>query len=361
MPQRAPIARVAPVRTMLSGTKLRAGTMLTVAIALSLPIAPARAIDAGDIATGSLPIGPADPPSRPQSFIAVRDAVPTAPLAHATAGDDMLPLGRDIHDRMTIPVEVTGATGQHAPFAFLVDTGAERTVVARSVVNALGLVASGRSILLGTAGQREVDLVAVAALGLGQHNLYDFTSPVLDASAIGADGIVGLDGLQGQRILLDFDNNRLDLGKAAMQGGDRGYDIVIRARRKSGQLIMTDAMVDGVRTALVIDTGSDISIGNSALQHALRRDHPQVSVELVAVTGQSANAQLGVARHMVLGGMTLNNTRIAFTDAPPFAQLGLSHRPAMLLGMAQLRLFHRVAIDFARHRVLFAMPGAPPA
>jgi hypothetical protein len=56
--------------------------------------------------------------------------------------------------------------------------------------------------------------------------------------------------------------------------------------------------------------------------------------------------------------MTLNNTLIAFSDAPPFARLGLRKRPALLLGMAQLRLFHRVAIDFGARRILFAMPTA---
>ena len=32
--------------------------------------------------------------------------------------------------------------------------------------------------------------------------------------------------------------------------------------------------------------------------------------------------------------------------------------PALLLGMAQLRLFHRVAIDFGTRRILFAIPDS---
>ena len=42
-----------------------------------------------------------------------------------------------------------------------------------------------------------------------------------------------------------------------------------------------------------------------------------------------------------------------FADSPPFERLGLAERPAMLLGMANLRLFDRVLIDFPRRRVFF--------
>ena len=46
-----------------------------------------------------------------------------------------------------------------------------------------------------------------------------------------------------------------------------------------------------------------------------------------------------------------------------FNQLGLSNRPAILLGMDVLRMFDRVSIDFANRRVRLAPPtrqAAPP-
>ena len=294
-------------------------------------------------------------PNAPRHF-ETSDSTARAPAIPAAAGDEVLAVKRDVADRMTVAVDIGTVAGTHRPFSFLVDTGAERTVIARTVANALGLVPNGRGILIGIAGTREVDMVTIESIMLGRRNLYAVASPVLEAESIGADGIIGLDGLQGQRILLDFDHNRMALGDSAMLGGDRGYDIVVRARRKSGQLIMTDAIVDGVRTDIVLDTGSDTSIGNAALARALARNHQHDTVQLVSVTGQQATAELGLARTLELGGLTLNNTLIAFSDAPPFARLGLIRRPAMLLGMAQLRLFHRVAIDFVGHRILFAVP-----
>ena len=329
----------------------RAALIASATLVFAIPMAHGIEPDA----TAPLPV---EQPDSPHHFAAGVAPTPEKPPA---ASDDVLRMGHDANDRMTVPVEVTNADGLHSPFAFLVDTGAERTVVARSVTAQLGMVPNGRSRLVGVAGLRDVDMVAVSTLSLGQRNLYDLASPVLEAQDIGADGIIGLDGLQGQRVLLDFDNNRMRLGDAKALGGDRGFDIVVRARRKSGQLILTNAVIDGVDTAIVIDTGSDTSIGNAALATALARRQARQTVQLVSVTGQQATADVGVAKTLTLGGMTLNNTVIAFVDAPPFERLGLRRRPALLLGMAQLRLFHRVAIDFAGRRILFAMPASPPA
>ncbi|GEM_PF-393429 len=340
----------------LGRTALFAGTTLIIAIPM------AQAAESGKTA----PVVASSPVDRDTVPDTMSDTtrhfaagIAPAPEKPATASDDVLHMGRDGNDRMTVPVEITNAAGLHSPFAFLVDTGAERTVVARSVAMQLGMIPNGRGRLVGIAGLHDVDMVAVASLSLGQRSLYNLASPVLEAQDIGADGIIGLDGLQGQRILLDFDRNRMLLGDAKTLGGDRGFDIIVRARRKSGQLILTDALIDGIETAIVIDTGSDTSIGNAALASALARRHARETVQLVSVTGQQVTADLGLARTLTLGGLTLNNTTIAFIDAPPFERLGLRRRPALLLGMAQLRLFHRVAIDFAGRRILFAVPASP--
>ena len=54
----------------------------------------------------------------------------------------------------------------------------------------------------------------------------------------------------------------------------------------------------------------------------------------------------------------LSNLPILFADSPTFHALGLDSEPALILGMEQLRLFNRVAIDFNSQRVLFDLPAA---
>jgi hypothetical protein len=156
---------------------------------------------------------------------------------------------------------------------------------------------------------------------------------------------------------MDFAHNRMAVGDAKSLGGNAGYEIVVTARRKSGQLIMTHADIDGVRTDVVIDTGSDTSIGNRALQRALGQRGNLGHAVLSSVTGQEAIADMGYARRLVVRDITIKNLVIAYTDGPAFLALDLDRRPALLLGMRELRLFKRVAIDFSTRKVMFDLPN----
>jgi len=116
----------------------------------------------------------------------------------------------------------------------------------------------------------------------------------------------------------------------------------VRARRKSGQLIMTNALIDGVRTNVVIDTGASVSIANRALQRALR-ERQAGQAQINSVTGQSLTADMGFASELLINDLNINNVLLAFADTPAFAELDLDKRPALFLGMRELRAFKRVA------------------
>ena len=140
-------------------------------------------------------------------------------------------------------------------------------------------------------------------------------------------------------------------------GGNRGIDIVVTARRRSGQLIVTDARIDGVNVNVVIDTGAEYSIGNRALQIALRNRSPQGQATLKSVTGQEIVADLAMARSLAIENVNFANVLIAYADSPPFAVLGLDKKPALFLGMRDLRALDRVAIDFSTRKIYFDFPG----
>lgn len=194
-------------------------------------------------------------------------------------------------------------------------------------------------------------------VALGSRTYPGLLVPLLDGDHIGADGIIGLDSLQGQRVLIDFEKNTMTIADAKSLGGDRGYEIVVTARRLSGQLIMTNARIDGVNTQVVIDTGAESSVGNRALQRALSRKMTAEQTVLTDVTGHRLIADLGTGRSLTLGSGTINNVAIAFADAVPFRVLDLEERPALLLGMRELRVFRRVAIDFSTRKILFDVPA----
>lgn len=303
--------------------------MLTVrALSVCLRMLPLLAL-----ANSTSPAGAADP-------------VPPPPA------DELVQIQRDRHDRMTVPVLI-GAKG---PYEFLIDTGSERTVLSRQLAQSIGLAASGNGVVVGVAGSQTVELVDVDEISLGKRTYYTLTAPLLEATHIGADGIVGLDSLQDQRVLIDFHANRIAIGDASSLGGTKGFEIVVKARRRSGQLIMTNAIIDGVATDVVLDTGSDSSIGNLALRKAMARRAKAEQTTLFSVTGQALDADIVIASTIEVEGMQIHNTPLAFADSPAFHRLELVKRPAILLGMAQMRMFRRVAIDFATRRVLFDLP-----
>ena len=262
---------------------------------------------------------------------------------------DIIRTDKDGHDRLTVPVRI----GKNGPYDFLIDTGAERTVLARGLADRLGLIPSGRATLIGVAGSLAVDLVEVAEVHLGSRTFYDLSAPLLEGQHIGADGIIGLDGLRNQRVLIDFKRNIIAVADARELGGNRGFEIIVRARRRGDQLIMTNAVVDGIKTDVVIDTGAQSTIGNRALQRALSRRRAPERTSLTSVTGQVIAADLLYARRVTIGNLDLTEMPMIFADAPPFERLGLHEKPALLLGMGQLKAFQRVAIDFETKKILF--------
>lgn len=266
---------------------------------------------------------------------------------------DVIALGRDMHDRMTVPVKVI----EQGPFDFLIDTGAQNTVLSTSLAARLSLAPEGRARLIGVAGTEMVDTVEIDQIDLGSRSYYSLLAPLLEHGNIGADGILGLDSLQGQRVLIDFRKKLIAVNDARALGGSKGFDIVVTARRRSGQLIMTNARLDGVPVDVVIDTGAETSIGNRALQKAMaHRKRVSEQTTLHSVTGQQIEADIGYGRSLELDQMKFLNVMIAYADSPPFAALGLDKRPALLLGMRDLRALDRVAIDFSTRRILFDMP-----
>jgi predicted aspartyl protease len=278
---------------------------------------------------------------------------PTQPAAiDEPAPSEIVISQTDRYSRMTVPVMIEG----QGPFRFMIDTGAQATVVTRALRDRLALPSLGRATLVGMAATKQVELVRLNGLEFAARVFDAIHAPILEEAHIGADGILGLDSLQDLRVLVDFRNQTIAVDDSRALGGNRGYEIIVRARSKLGRLIITDALVDGVRTAVIIDTGAQGSMGNLALQRRLRSRSGQ-DVTTTDVTGATLTSPLGVARSVSIASMSLNNLPIAYADAPAFTALGLQKKPAMVMGINDLRLFDRVAIDFAQRSVLFDLPA----
>jgi predicted aspartyl protease len=277
---------------------------------------------------------------------------PAAPADAAAHDLAFLP----VDERMTVPVQIAGA----GPFRFVIDTGAQRTVISRELAGTLGLP-PGRDVRLtamtGTSSVRTVVISSITVSTLGGRGI---EAPALEQRNLGAAGMLGIDSLQGHSVGIDFDRNTLSLSpsrRRPLRERREAGEIVVRARSLFGQLVVTDATVNGTRVRIVLDTGSPVSIGNEALRRRVGgRTKPGPPITLLSVTGQLLVAPYGSIAQVRVGAVTINSLPIAFSDVKPFAQFGLADKPAILLGMDALRLFRRVDIDFANREVRLLLP-----
>lgn len=267
------------------------------------------------------------------------------------AAADVLTLEQERYRRLTLPVSVNGS----GPFAFLIDTGSQATAITQEIKTSLALESAGTATLVGMASRREVELAKVARIDIGANSFTDFDAPVLARAHVGADGIIGLDALQDFRVLLDFRKQTIAVEDTSGKATNAGFEIIVRARQQLGQLLITDALVEGVRATVIIDTGAQASLGNNALRERIRSKRAS-EIVTTDVNGVDLVGQVAVVRSLAIEGLALTDVPLAFADTPAFAALGLADKPVLSLGMQHLALFDRVAIDFARQRILFDVP-----
>lgn len=299
--------------------------------------------------------GVAATPVSAQSMISVFDTVTQRqPVDEATQADDVK-MRKDVNDRMTVPVRLGGS----GPFRFLVDTGADRTAVSSAVVARLGLEMGKDASLHTLTGMTSVQTATVPSLQLSRSDLRIVDAPVLDAAKMGADGILGTDSLRSQRVMFDFEKNLMTIVPSEQKVAREEGTIVVTGRLRNGRLIVTNAVADGQIITVVLDTGSQVSLGNEALRMRLGNRgqlRSSGSVELESVTGALLQGEYTFVKTLTVGDVGLSNLAVVFADAHTFKQLGLEKHPALLLGMNALRAFKKVSIDFANKKLRVILP-----
>jgi predicted aspartyl protease len=262
----------------------------------------------------------------------------------------------ELNDRMTVAVRLSGS----GPYRFLVDTGADRTAISRELAAKLNLVAGNPAALHSVTGVSTVATATLPGLVLTRKSVNIANAPLLESVNMGADGILGVDSLKSQRIVFDFVGQTMLVEPSGSLEPPREPDsIVIQARRRGGRLILTDASANGHHLTVVVDTGSEVSIGNEALRRQLMARElvdPVQQIELISVTGEKIVGSYMFIRRIALGGVELKNLAVVFADAHTFKQLKLEDKPALLLGMNAMRAFKKVSIDFANRKFKVVLP-----
>lgn len=281
--------------------------------------------------------------------------VPAPDAAVEAPGETALSADKKQH--LTVSVTVAGK----GPFPFLVDTGAENTVITRELAEELGLRGGPARTLHSMDASRTVPSFVIPRLAVNRVQERDITVSAVLRRYVEADGIIGLSTLKSQRLELDFKTGAMTLAPSReRQEKWDGETIVVSAHSRLGQLILTQASIGPNQIVVILDTGNDFSVGNGALRRLLSGHQPGIperhrQVGLIDVNGNNTELDYRIVDELRVATLSFHNVPIGFANARVFDVLELRAQPALLLGMDVLRLFGRVSIDFGNRRVRFQL------
>ena len=151
------------------------------------------------------PIRRARPPTR-------MPALPPAVIDnHSPIGGEDINASK-VETRLTVEVLVNGS----GPYRFLVDSGADTSVVGLRIARDLQLPLGTPAILNGMTASAIVDRVMVDELTLGPSTIRDLQLPALRERDLGGDGMIGIDALVQQRLMMDFEKRLIKVEDARM-------------------------------------------------------------------------------------------------------------------------------------------------
>jgi predicted aspartyl protease len=255
----------------------------------------------------------------------------------------------DAEQHLTIEVKIDGK----GPFHFVVDTGADRTIIAEEVAAQLGLLRGKQVLVEGIVRTIPAGTATVNEIAFGPVVRRHLSIPVLPRLLLGADGYLGLDTIDGYRVTLDFKGKALTVDSSRPHHSfylQRPEEARISAYGSSGHLRAVDCRADGIYAAAFIDTGAEVSAGNPPLFAALMDKSPSYSrygvIPLTGVTGGVSEGKVTVIDRISISGIEFSNCPIVIAGLQVFDTWGLTDHPALLIGMNYLRQFSSVSIDY---------------
>lgn len=283
-----------------------------------------------------------------------RGACASAPAAETFADAAAGPTRTDRAGRVVAPIFVNG----QGPFRFIVDTGANRSVLSARLAERLGLISNGEGLVHSIYGSAPAPLVRVDALTYGALDLPTVEMPILGGAVMaGEHGLLGVDGMAGRRLLLDFRRGCIEIEPSRNAPRLRGAGwTTIRGELRFGHLIVLRARTEALTVNVLIDTGSDTSLANTALLRAVnvRRGRAPTYVErAISATGTGVLADAIVLPHIEIADLRVENVAAYVGDYHIFALWGMLDEPTLLLGMDVISQADAMAIDYGRETVHF--------
>jgi hypothetical protein len=281
---------------------------------------------------------------------------PILELPDADEPNTRLALKESRFEHMLAPVNVN----RQGPFNFLLDTGANTSCVSNKLMEKLSLISGETARVHTVVGVRHRPIVMLDELQVGTRNRKRVRAPALPIKGSEVDGVLGVDWLKGQRLVMDFKQRSMLITKSQHDDSQPGKVVVVPARRRHGQLTIVDADLSGKRISAIIDSGAQGTLCNTKLRDLVRAQEarkgkvePPRLVKMETLAGETFSGESVFLPFLRLGGLHLGNVPVVCADMHVFDIWGLKDTPALVLGIDLLSQFEQVALDFGRSQVRF--------
>lgn len=252
------------------------------------------------------------------------------------------------------------------PFRFIVDTGASRSALSPRLAETLGLTPSldYPLELQGTTGSSVLPSVLIEHFQAGDMTLKGHRMPIIAQEVLAdADGLLGVEALEGMRMLVDFQLHRITISRHRSQRmAGNWYRVPVTFRY--GRLMVADGRIGRVPIQAVIDTGAERTLGNLALRRALgldqtaRQEHTESQV--IGATAEQQTANTIPSPIILIGQTALVDVDVTYADLNVFRLWGLLEKPALIVGMDVLGTVRALLFDYRRRELMIRLDGALP-
>ncbi len=263
------------------------------------------------------------------------------PVAVDTGPEFATPTTMDQIGRIVAPVMING----RGPYRMMVDTGANRSLITTTVADSLGIdyLNAPQVTMNGVTGSAVVPAVLIEKLEAGALVFERLQVPVVLPHLVGdVDGILGMAGLREQRLVVDFSRDRVTISNSKLW--NTGL-LRIDAKRVAGGMLAAKARVGRTRVIAVVDTGGQITLGNRALQDALRAE-ARSQTEVLGTTEAISIGDVAHVPDIKFGEVSIRRVRVTFGDFHIFDVWDLNDEPALIIGMDVLGAMGAFMIDF---------------
>lgn len=260
-----------------------------------------------------------------------------------TAPEDPLQTWVDTYGRPTADVMVNG----RGPYRFLVDTGANKTVLPMRHALDLGVELHGNVTVHGTTGSAEFYLARLEYLDVGsvvRSKVEIAVAP--DHLMPRQDGILGADMFVGRKLVFEIAAKTVQVQSSLVIP----YSARGNLRILNGIIPALQGWVGRTQAQIILDTGADPCIVNPVLKAKLEKAHAGLlqnkSAQLRGITGTVLSGDYMLLPDIRMGNVTVTDASAVAADAPVFRVWGLENKPTIIVGSSVLSRLASFTIDY---------------